>query len=512
MKFKSFYTLAVAALVILSGCKKDFLDVNTNPNTVTSATPAYVLTNALNTTASNQVNINETGSYWSGQWTQSSSYILSTTTFAYNFTNGDFNYWDGLYDNLEDYTYVINTADANNQKFFKGPAKVMKAYVFQQLVDLYGNVPYTDALKGLAILAPKFDAQKDVYETLIKLLDEAIVDLKANAFTSAYLGTSYDIIFGGNTTNWVKFANSLKLRILMHQARISGRDAYIVPELNKIVTEGSGFITGADVAVGGASFYVASDGKQNPVYGKWGYNAAGAVIALGRFPRPTKFLVDQLVSTNDTFRLKRIAYAKGGEKASTPGISTNAELVSNYVGVPFGIGSGYTAPSTSYIGPSLIVKGQFNNPYIIMTAAEIQLNLAEAKQRFPASTLPGTAQTYYEEGIRQSFRALGAPSARVVEVINGGKADADWTASTDKLRAIAIQKWLALCNFNGLEAWTEYRKTNLPVTPQAATVADPNKRPLRLFYPATEKGSNGANVDLQGTIDPFTTRIFWDID
>ena len=508
MKFKPLYTIALAVLLAATGCKKAFLDVNTNPNSLPTATPAFVLTNALNTTANNFVSPNETGSYFAGQWTQSSSYILNPTVFSYQYTNGDFNYWDGFYDNLQDYQYVIDNADANGQKYFKGPAKVMKAYTFQALVDMYGSVPYSDALKGVGSLAPKFDDQKAVYESIITLLDEAIVDLKANAFASAFSGA--DIVFGGNTTKWARFANSLKLRILMHQSRITGRDAYITTEINKIVSEGSGFITGEEVGSGGPSFYIATDGKINQIYDRWGYSAAGATRSLGRFPRPTKFLFDVLIANNDTFRLKRLAYARGGENGSTPGVSTAAEVVTNYVGVPFGIASGFTAPASSYIGPSLLVKGAFNRPVVLMTAAEIQFSLAEARQRFTGVTLAGTAQSYYEEGVKQSFRALGVANATVQAniLINSGIPDSDFKVSTDKLRTIAIQKWLALANFSGLEAWTEYRKSNLPVTPQANTVTSAD-RPLRFFYPNTESGSN-ANVPTG--IDVFKTRLFWDVD
>ena len=191
MKFKSYIIIAVLALFI-SSCKESFLDINTNPNALPTASPNFVFTNALNISAANMVTPNETGSYWSGQWTQSNGYILSTTLFSYNFTNGDFNYWDGYYDNLNDYQYVIENADANNQKFLKGPAKVMKALLFQQLVDMYGNVPFSDALKGVKSLAPKFDEQKAIYENLITSLDEAIVDIKANAFASAF--SSSDIV------------------------------------------------------------------------------------------------------------------------------------------------------------------------------------------------------------------------------------------------------------------------------------------------------------------------------
>jgi hypothetical protein len=507
MKIKSIFVIAFALLA--SSCDKSFLDVNTNPNTLPTASPNYVFTNALNTSATNMLNPNETGSYWSGQWSQSNGYILSTTIFAYNFTNGDFNYWDGFYDNLNDYQFVINNADAYDQKFLKGPAKIMKALLFQQLVDMYGNVPYSDALQGVKSLAPKFDDQKAVYESLITSLDEAIADLKANAFASAFSGS--DLVFKGSNTKWIRFANSLKMRILMRQARIAGRESYIKTEINKIVTEGSGVITGEDIGIGGSGFFLATAGKLNPVYDRWGYDANGAKRALNNYPRLTQYLVNSLKSSSDTLRLKRIGYALGGESASTPGVSAGKELASNYVGVPFGQSSGYLPSAASALGPSLLVKGQFDRPYIIFTATEAQFLMAEAKQRFNDVTLPGTAKSYFEEGILQSFRTLGAATSGAAAFKGSKIENYDFDASTDKLRAIAIQKWIALCNFNGLEAWTEYRRNNLPQTPQTVQVVD-SKRPVRFYYPNTESGSNDVNVKAQGTIDVFANRLFWDID
>jgi hypothetical protein len=508
MKIKSILILAFVAL-IGSSCNEKFLDINTNPNSLPTASPNYVFTNALNTSATNMLNSNETGSYWSGQWSQSNGYILSTTIFAYNYTNGDFNYWDGYYDNLNDYQFVINNADTYNQKFLKGPAKVMKAMLFQQLVDMYGSVPYSDALKGVGSLAPKFDDQKAIYEDLIKSLDDAIVDLKANAFASAFTGA--DIVFKGNTSKWIKFANSLKMRILMRQSKIAGRDAYIKTEINKIVSEGSGLITGEDVGLGGTTFFLATAGKLNPIYDRWGYDANGAKRALNNFPRLTKFLVNSLKDAKDTLRLKRIGYANGGESSAAPGTSTAKELAANYAGVPFGQSSGFLPAACSSLGPSLLVKGEYNRPYILFTAAEAQFLLAEAKQRYSDVTLPNTAKAYFEEGITQSFRTLGANVAGA-DAFKESKIDNyDWDATTDKLAAIAIQKWIALCNFNGLEAWTEYRRTNLPATPQTVQVVDA-KRPLRFYYPNTESGSNSTNVTAVGVVDVFATKLFWDVD
>jgi hypothetical protein len=93
-----------------------------------------------------------------------------------------------------------------------------------------------------------------------------------------------------------------------------------------------------------------------------------------------------------------------------------------------------------------------------------------------------------------------------------GKDLADWTASPDKLKAIWMQKWIALANYSGLEAWSEFRRTNFPSLPVSASAPAGQKLPLRLFYPVSEVGSNEGNVKAQGTIDVFNTRIFWDVD
>jgi hypothetical protein len=112
----------------------------------------------------------------------------------------------------------------------------MKAYLMQIIVDHYGNAPYTDALKGVSSLTPKFDDQKAIYEDLIKVLDTAIANIKANPFTGALVGsdiTTAGTLKGGSSTKWIKFANSLKLRILIRQSRMTGRDAYITTEIKK---------------------------------------------------------------------------------------------------------------------------------------------------------------------------------------------------------------------------------------------------------------------------------------
>ncbi len=515
MKLK-YLTIAVfLGAVAFTGCKKSWLDVNVNPNQVISTTPEYIFTNALARVGSTDGNLlaDETGSYFAGYWMQSSSYILNTNTFGYNFTNVDFNYWDGWYDVISDFNTAEKLGrDSAYYGFVVGPSRIMKTLLFQQVVDTYGNAPYSDALKGAGSLAPKFDDHKTIYEGLIKDLDTAIAFLKTPESVFPGTTSAFDITFKGNRTNWIKLANSLKLRILIRQSRVTGRDSYIIAEINKAAAVTEGFLTSTDA--GENPGYLASIGKTNPYYDRWGYDPNGATRSLGRFPRPTKFLIDLFKSTGDSVRLKRDFYAITGENGSTPGVSTKAEINSNYVGIPFGASSSaYTAGNASPIGPSQIVKGQVSKQFIFFTAAETNFLLAEAKERYGAAvTLPGTAKSYYEEGVKQSFRLVGAPASAATTLLSNGGNLTDWTASPDHLKAIWQQKWLALANFNGMEGWAEYRRTGFPVIPQSVIVSDPNKRPVRLYYPQSELGSNEANVKEQGNINVFTNRLFWDVD
>jgi len=516
MKLRNFLIVPACLLFALFSCQKDWLDINTSPNTLPSSTPDYTFAAGANRIAAT-LGPNELGEYYSGHWTQSSTYIISTSIFGYQFTNSSFDYYGGYFDILKDLDYAIQGAATNpDLAYFGGAARVLKAYVYQILVDIHGNVPYTDALKGLGSLAPKFDDQKAIYEDLIKVLDTAITVLKANPLVTAFAGS--DIVFNqagtgatlaGARTKWIQFANSLKLRILMRQSRVPGRDGYIVTEINKVAATTEGFLpAGVDVSVNPG--FVASTGKLNPFYETWGYNAAGGRQALARYPRPTEFLFNTLKAANDTFRMKRLAYPYGGEAVAAP------EIISNYVGVPFGASSGYLEQNSSYIGPSQIVKGEFNRPMILMTNAESQFLLAEAKQRYAGVTLPSSAQAYYEQGVKEAFRLTGTTAkygdAAATTLLTSGKDLSDWTASPDKLKAIWMQKWLALTNYSGLESWSEYRKNNFPVTPPSAITAANAPRPVRLFYPQAELAANGENVKAQGTIDVFTSRLFWDVD
>src|SRR3954454_20703500 len=205
------------------GCEKGFLDVNTNPNTATNTTPELVLPNALAVTAARQIaNVNYPGanytfiSGWMGYWAVSGSYALNTNDFSTYKQTTDFGdpLWRNIYDNLEDYKYIEQTGIAQSKPFYQAAALIMEAYEYQQLVDMFNNVPYSTALQGTAQILPTYDNGQAIYDSIVANIDIA-VGLMAQPEATA--SATSDIMFGGDTQLWIQFANTLKLRILIRQ-------------------------------------------------------------------------------------------------------------------------------------------------------------------------------------------------------------------------------------------------------------------------------------------------------
>jgi hypothetical protein len=521
---KKYLIILTAAALAFGGCKK-FLDKNQNPNSATVTNAKYVFTNAQAVTAANQVGgVNAMGSSWVGYWGHSTSFTGGGQEKTYVFTNADFNYWDGMYNNLADYRYVINHASADGVGYLSGPAKVMTAYVFQKLVDLYGNIPYTKAFSLVDALgnpsaslnfSPSYDNQQTVYEDLVTQLTSAISEMKAASWPT--IETS-DIMFKGDKTSWVKFANTVKLRILMRQANMSGRAAYITPKLNEIVAEGSGFITSDVTVQPGYQKATGSTGsKENPMYLNYGYDNNDAVTSYS-YRQMGKVVIDYLKSTNDLFRLSRIATTKGYDPSSTTNLDpTN---INNYSGIPLGAPTGYLSSANSNIGSMVIVKGDAGRPLVLFPLSQAYLLEAEAANRYG---LFGSDAALYALGVQAAFRQTapqfaGAPTATTAQadaaaaayVAGAGAYGGPGAAG---LTTIWRQEYLALVNIDGEEAWSEYRRTNAlpgntgiaPTNPQSVATSSP--QPVRLYYPQREQNVNTANYV---NVNVFTDRLFWD--
>jgi hypothetical protein len=168
-----------------------------------------------------------TAGSWVGFYAHSTSFTGGGQEKTYVFTNNDFNFFDGIYDNLTDYQYVIEHADADNVPHLKGPSKIMQTMMYQRAVDLYGNVPYSEALKGASVPKPKYDDAKTIYESLLAKLTEAIADINAATWP---VSEASDVYFKGDKTKWKQLANTLRLRLIVRMSNVAA-SARLLPSL-----------------------------------------------------------------------------------------------------------------------------------------------------------------------------------------------------------------------------------------------------------------------------------------
>lgn len=475
--------------LILVSCKKSFFDINTNPNTSSNASAELVLTNAMKVTAANQIIPYAPVSEWIGYWAPSGSYAISSSDGASYKQTTDFadattqvGLWIPQFRNLEDYAYAEKTAIANAEYFNIAAAKTMKALVYHQLVDGFNNVPYTDALQGTTSIQPKYDNGKDIYEALAKDLDAAVVLFqRGDALGSA----TQDILFAGNKTKWIQFANTLKLRILIHQTEMSGRSAYIQTEINKILANGGGFLT-SDAAVNPG--YSASAGKLNPIWG-FNYNIAGTFTQ--DFWRANKFPITYGVANGDN-RYKFL-YAP---------ISSGS-----WVGNIIGSQSNAVGSLSSTMGSGILKS--VSQSAILISAAESNLLQAEAGLR---GYITNNQKALVDAGVTASFTFLGAGNP--ASILTGGNKQSDYSACVtfaEKLNCIIRQKWMANNTVTPLEGWTDFRRLGLPADLPISVHpnADVYAIPFRFLYPTTEYQTNASNVAAQGVINHHTSKIFW---
>lgn len=493
---KSITKFAIVLMVtgLLASCE-GYLDVNTDPNNPTAVTPDLVLPVGQYYTAlyqSRDRGLSHLGNMMMVNWSQSDGFSWYTDEAKYNVTSS---FYSQVFNNtfantLKQYQILFNLEDEKYANY-KAIAMIMKSFHYQQLVDCYGDVPYTEALGRSKEATPAYDDAQAIYEDLIVQINAAI-ELIKNAPALAAVPGSDDAMFGGNMTDWLRFANTLKVRILTRQSSISGRNAYITGELAVIAAEGHGFIT-SDVGVNPG--YVKDVNKQNPMWDELGWDPTGTAEMSNNATCASAFVLDFLSSTNDP-RIDRLY-----EKPS-----------SGHLGVPQGlldydtpVVDQYMFDKVSNIGPGILKSPDMDAT--IFTLAESNFNLAELRDKGLLTTGP-TAQALFESGITASFSFLGLTTAQATAYYSQSRDIVNWGNSPDKLRAIITQKWIATNGITAEQSWFDYNRTGypsgLPLPLNYNATAD---RPVRLFYPAGEYSSNGANVPTQP--NAFSEKIFW---
>ena len=499
-KLKIFLGVMLTLSVI--SCEK-YLDVNTDPNNLAKdkITPALLMPGAMNGAHRVQsVAMNNLGNIWMQNWGGDVENFTAANIEEYSLqiTNNFIpNIWDNIYLNVSNFQAIIDFPSTTNDNH-KAVAMIMKSYYMQYIVDLHGNAPYSQAFKGQDNLNPKYDKDVDIYRDLIVTIDKAIETFYAADVDDETLGNS-DVMLGGNVTSWLRFANTVKMKILLRQATLAETDAatatYITTEFNKIIASGAGFST-SNVTIN-PGYSSATNLNQNPLYGTFFNNASatGTATQFNNFTRATDFISQFMNGTSPATSAPPLVDPRRNRLYSGSGNISGA------------VQGSVTGPAVmSKVGPGVLVG--HTQPGFVTSLAEVRFMIAEAKVRGYLPGGVGAALIDFNAGVAASFTQLGAGSAVAYLSSANTKADIGWGASTNKIHAIMTQKWLATNGTNAMESYIENVRTGFPIIPLATTALFPN-RPLRLLYPTSELVSNSANVPNVTLASIFTKGPFW---
>lgn len=487
MKTRYRNTLAAVAIagvtmIATTGCKK-FLDVNENPNAPKTATDNLILPStqaAIGMVTGNNLQI--FGGIYAQYWTQSPSSSQYKTIDQYQSTSSASDrMWGIMYnDALQD----IKLLEQSKNSQYVAIALIEKAYLYQLITDAFGDVPLKDALQGNNNLAPNYDSQKEVYDSIFAWTKKGVA--LANTATSNFPGTD-DLVFGGGSSGmsmWKQFGNTLLLRAYLRLSEVDPVKAQA--GIEELYASTPVFLT-TDAKI----VYQNVGGNQNPLY------AEGVGLSRTQNLVASSTAVNAFTANNDP-RLKAF-------------YTVNA--AGNVVGVPQGSFS--VQPSVAPTFPAPVTGGRFAAataaiaavaPVQLISAAESYFLQAEAAARGWASSADVTV--LFKEGIKASFDALSIPSASYDEYIATAP-DAQLPADmTGMIRAIITQKYYAMCGTQGFEAWTEWRRTGYPniLVVSKATALGTDELPARILYPDTEITRN---QNFPG-IKTITEKVWWD--
>ena len=516
----------------------NYLDINSpSPNDLafSQALPSKLLPGAQVSAYRVQgTTMNQLGNVFMNSWTRNvasfgngydSELQLQVTSSFYT------GIWDGLYRQLKNFDAIIKYPNPTGKYDYAiASAKICKVHYMQQIVDLYGDCPYSQAWLGTLNTTPAYDDDYSIYQALFTELESAR-DLIANADPSiAEDIATYDVMLFGDMARWTEFANTLQLRLCVHMSEVTGtkaafRDTKLAdiasgPFLSDNVTVNPGFTTAVD--------------QQNPAVGFFLYDAAGNLLQNRTFITMTGHAYKALQSYATTnwpntnyeivpgsgvyypnltdprsARLFTAGAAANPRRAVTQGSSTVD------VSIIGGIGTGLQLPCR--VG----LAGNYN-PYglatsydsidgFVMTYSESEFLQAEAALRWPS--LFSGAQTHFDDAITDNFLIRNATGDATYKLAINTKANFGWTGTdTQKLHAIMYQKWVALMGvFNPIQSYIDYTRTGFPYTP-LSTNAVQTRKPYRLIYPVSEYVANSANVPSLTTSEVFVINNktpFW---
>lgn len=514
IRFRAAKVIVVTIATLVLGACKDLSELNINPNGASEeeANPNLLMPTVLTEGAKLYLNLGYQDIAGVVQHTQKDAWAEDHNDYDWG---GDQS-WNAYYDVLRNNALLYKRASEENMEFHQGVALVMRAFMFGLITDLWGDAPYTDALRGdeddLAYIFPKFDTQETIYTGIIGELEQASGLLSKPS--SEYIGIigNADVYFGGEPAKWRKFANSLLLRYYM---RISEK----MPEVAK---------AGVEKIAGNPSQYpiiteAADDATMafigNSASDSWPHNLEFDTEAGSNYRRlkMCATLVNQMQALNDprlaiwANRVQISLKVDPSLPAGTDKIEGNVRYLSpdkvagisidqdpEYVGMPPSWSS--SVPSSYNLNPT---PGQLsNNPHVsflndiykeasgpllkarLLSAAEVHFILAEAALK---GWSVGNGQEHYNQGVEQSLRAWTVGSAYADYIDNAG------VAYEGTIEQVMEQKWIASWTA-ATEAWFDYRRTGYPDL-KAGPAALRRVLPVRFYYMQDELNINRQNAE-----------------
>lgn len=483
-------SILAASVMLATACVDDITSLNVNPKAYQSGlVPEGPFFANASRNVVDVVTYGMAFKIWSQQFAETTYF----TTSNYTLTDVGSGFWSTLYQSVLNDFKESKKILLENPSFYEGVDKnklaqleIMEVYTYSLLVTTYGDIPYAGALnsglKSQALdpenLTPEYDDGEEVYYDLLDRLDAAIADLDPGVDNGGALGFGEsDLIFGDDITLWIKFANSLKLRMGMF---ISDSN----PSLAKSVVES---ISMSDLIASNDEIaqlqYLGTTPNTNPIWvgliqsGREDYVASNTMMDMMQEPAFDDPRIPEYY-TLDNY---------GGYSGGTYGTS-NAYVNFSKAG----------AKVTSATWPGIIID-----------YAEVEFLLAEALAK--GFSVGGTIAGHYENGIKASMDYWGVADADADKYLaDPDVAYASAIGSTD-IQKIARQKYIAMFN-RGFESWGDYRRFDYPVYNVPPNPGGPF--PLRYTYPVAEQTSNGESYTAAAAAigkDDLDVRLFWDV-
>ena len=493
MKFSiKIVTAIILVLTSLFSCTDKFEELNTDPNRPNDVTPGILLGQMQYRIVNNSIQAARNFTHELMQVDAPRASPGGQGLHRYVVQPGQA-VWTGFYDRLTDVEDIYKISDRLKENNYKAIALVYKSWAYSILTDLYGDVPYSQAIKASeGNFTPAFDKQKDIYIQILKDLETANTlfdDTKALTYGGDQVYNA-NVLTGGRNLGiqrWRKFANSLRLRLLL---RISKRDGEV--NVNQQITS------------------ILANPTTNPVFTA---NADDAIFRYpGTFPyfNPyfqartlewrdgtyfTKFFLNHMNAINDPRRAIWVSPVIVNGQSVYQGIDSGYPTSLEYI-----VGRNSSYPDVLKTSPLLGV---------MMTYSEVEFINAElALKGFNTGR---TAKAHYDAGIMASMVQWGATMPAGFLNTAGVAYNATGTAA-QQLEQIILQKYYAYF-FVDYQSWFEKRRTGYPVLPRGTGIPAENVFPSRVPYPTYLQSLNASN--LQAAVasiggDNSNVKLWWE--